>query len=316
MLIEMNNSIQYRNTFSMGTRLDVVLPGITDDIADAVCMQIKGELTRIEEKISIYNESSAFSLLNRNASVKPVKTDKEVFSLVNRLVNLSENTWGYFDFAMGMLPDLKNKSSDDTLQAEALQKLVHSMGVKNIVVDQEELSVYFKTDTLKIDSGGFGKGYGLDCVKKILDAWKIDSAFISFGESSILAYGNHPFGKAWQAGIQNIFEQSDSLFAFDLYNGALSVSGINPQNIKKYGGGHIVDPHTGVAVDAFRQTAVAGSSGLIAEVVSTALLCAPDDIRLPIMEQFPDYRAIVVDYDQSNKPSITFTFNTDDGRTN
>lgn len=300
----------------MGTRLDVVLPGISVDLADAVCMQIHAELDRIEEKISIYKESSGFAVLNREAVLHPVKTDEEMFSLIEKLIHLSDLTCGYFDFTIGKLSAMKITTSDNRLDTESLGKTVAAAGRHNIAVDKEKHTVFFNTENLKIDSGGFGKGYGLDHVKAILEAWKIESAFISFGESSILAMGNHPYGDAWKTGIQDIFDQDVSLFAFDLVNEAMSVSGINPQNNKKHGGGHIIDPHTGVAVDCFRQSAVAGQYGLVAEVVSTALICAPEHYRFTIMEQFPDYRAVVIDYDTSNKPNITFTFNTDDGRTN
>ena len=207
---------------------------------------------------------------------------------------------------------MKNSSETHHGEHDTLT-ILSEIGARNIVLDHDEMSVIFTSDKLKIDSGGFGKGYGLDNVKKILEAWKIGSAFISFGESSILALGDHPYGKAWKAGIQDIFSEISSLFVFNLTNDALSVSGINPKNKQKYGVGHIINPHTGLAVDCFRQSAVAGKSGLIAEVVSTAILSAPDENRHQIMEQFPEYRAIVIDYDQTNRPIITFTCNISDG---
>jgi FAD:protein FMN transferase len=299
----------------MGTRLDIVLPGISEDISDAVCMQIYSELDRIEEKISIYKESSGFSVLNREANLHPVKIDSELFTLINRLIQLSDLTAGYFDFTFGKFSELKTSSSDSGLHVEYIKNMVAAAGIQNILLDLDKHTVFFKTDYLKIDSGGFGKGYGLDNVKKILKAWKIESAFISFGESSILAFGKHPYGTSWKTGIQHILEQNVSLYTFNLVNESLSVSGINPQNIKKHGKGHIFDPHTGKNVYCFRQSAVAGSSGLIAEVISTALICAPEHYRLTIMEQFPEYRAVIIDYDKSNKPSITFTFNADERRT-
>lgn len=313
----MAENIVYRNAFSMGTRLDMVIPGISEEVGDSVCLQIRSELLRVEDKISIYKESSNFSELNRDAPLKPVKTDKEVFLLIHELIHLSEKTLGYFDFGMGKITEhnLKGYNQSETDGKTWLGKL-GSMGVKNIITDQQTMSVFFKSDSLKIDSGGFGKGYGLDCVKKVFESWKIDSAFISFGESSILAHGNHPYGNAWQTGLQNMFLQDESLFVFDLRNEALSVSGITPLNMKKYGGGHVMDPHTGIAMDAYRQAAVSGKSGLVSEVLSTALLCASQDHRPEIMDHFPEYKAIVVDYDQQNKPVITFSYNTKDGRTN
>ncbi len=312
----MTGAIVYRNAISMGTRLDVVLPEISEEIGDSIGLQIKYELKRIEDKISIYRESSNFSVLNRNAPLRPVKTDREIFLLIKELIGLSGRTLGYFDFGLGKLAEILKESGDIRSDQEALTGILSAMGVKNIVTDEATMTVSFKTDKIKLDSGGFGKGYGLDCVNKVLKSRNVDSAFISFGESSVLAYGNHPYGNAWKTGLQNIFVPDDSLFVFELSNEAMSVSGVTPQNIKKYGGGHIVDPHTGMPVNSFRQAAVAGSSGLVSEVVSTALLCATEESRYAIMQQFSDYRAVVIDYDDTNKPTITFSYNINNERSN
>ncbi len=311
--MKINDSVQYRNFYSMGTRIDIILPGIDDHIAESVCLQIKSELDRIEEKISHYKESSVVSYLNQKAHTEPIKTDPEIFLLINQLIGLSARTSGYFDFGLGFLSENMKHASETYHVVHDTMTTLSEIGARNIVLDHDENSVLFKSDKLKIDSGGFGKGYGLDTVKKILKALKIESAFISFGESSILALGDHPYGKSWKTGIQDIFSETSSLFVFTLANEALSVSGVNPKNKQKYGVGHIINPHTGIAIDCFRQSAVAGNNGLIAEVVSTAILCAPDESRHLIMEQFPEYRAIVIDYDQTNKPTITYTCNLNDG---
>lgn len=281
----------YRNLFSMGTRLDMVFPDCTEATADAFTCEISDVLDTLENKISIYRENSVFSRLNRQASSHACKTDPDTMALIRQLIYLSEKTLGYFDFSIGKM-------------AEGDYEPV----TQRFFFDSVEQTIAFTSDRTTLDSGGFGKGLGLDIIGKRLKKHGLLSAFISFGESSILAYGNHPFGKGWKTGIRNLFDEGESVIVFDLHNEVLSVSGVSRENLKKYGSGHVINPHNGKPVDRFCQAAVAGRSGLISEAISTALLCAAAEDRHAIMEGFPDYRALCIEYDSKNQPITTFSY--------
>jgi len=164
----MTGTVVYRNAFSMGTRLDIVLPGISEEVGNDLFLQIRAELNRLESKISIYKESSIFSDLNRNAFLRPVKTDREILSLISRLIGLSEKTLGYFDFGLGILANTYKENTISSIDQQTVTGILDNLGVRNIFIDQDSMTVSFKTDKLKLDSGGFGKGYGLDSIISLL----------------------------------------------------------------------------------------------------------------------------------------------------
>ncbi len=293
----------------MGTRFDVVLPEVDEETADNLLHGIQAELSRIEDKISIYREDSVFSLLNKEAFSSGVFAEPEVFALIDELISLSEKTFGYFDFTLGKIS--KHKNATEMAGESAGKDLPDSAasGVNQVVLDKDSRQIHFLSEGVSLDSGGFGKGYGLDQVSALLKSGKLRSAFVSFGESAILGFGKHPYGASWKTGICHLFNQSESVREFDLLNEVLSVSGNTPQNLRKYGRGHIINPKSKEPVEGFSQVAVAGKRGLVAEVISTAMACAPAEMREQIAANFPQYRIVIIDYDQLHIPHIEFTSN-------
>ncbi|MFP4367355.1 MAG: FAD:protein FMN transferase [Bacteroidales bacterium] len=302
------SSATYRNLFSMGTRMDIVLPETDDYFADQLLAVIKEQLQELEDRISIYNDTSVFSKLNREASSKPVIIDPDIFQMIEELAVLSEKTRCYFDFTIGKILELKrNKDTFYPGDGEQLKHLLEKTGIKFLKIDRENLSVKFKSPYISLDSGAFGKGAALDAIKTILNKKLVNTGFISFGESSILAIGSHPFGDSWKTGITNMFNPKENVYLLELKDEFMSVSGITPQNLKKYGTGHILNPKTAEPVNSFRQSAVAGKKGLVTEALSTALLCAPEVERDAIMDNFPGYKAVIIEYDASYKSKIVYS---------
>jgi FAD:protein FMN transferase len=299
------NTITYRNMFSMGTRLDIVFPGVEDEMADRVFLLIKEELNQIEDKISIYRDRSEFSLINQIAPQRTCSVSAEIFNMIGRLVDLSLKTLGYFDFTLGMIGK-EHKTNPDI---QSLNEFLTLPVDKRIQLDAQSQTVKFKGSYVKLDSGGFGKGLGLDMMKEVFERNKITTAFVNFGNSSVLGFGNHPYGDSWKTGIANIFLGNENVFAFDLKNTFMSVSGNTPQNLRKNKRGHIIHPRTGKPVEGLFQCAVSGENGLVTEVLSTALTCAPEHEWDSVMDNFPGYKAVFIEYDNHNKPNIIYTRN-------
>jgi len=101
----------------------------------------------------------------------------------------------------------------------------------------------------------------------------VGSAFVDFGNSSILGIGRHPYGPCWRVSLPDP-ATGNALAEFDLVDRALSVSGNTAAHTE-----HIVNPHTGLR-DASRQiVAVVADDPLDAEVVSTAWMIAGEPQR-------------------------------------
>lgn len=302
------SSATYRNLFSMGTRMDIVLPGTDDYFADQLLAVIKEKLKDLEDRISVYKDNSVFSKLNREAISKPIIIDPGIFHMIEELAGLSEKTRYYFDFTIGKILELKrNKEAVHPGDDEQIKYLLENTGSKFIKTHRENFSVEFGSPHISLDSGAFGKGAALDSIKMLLNEKMVNTGFISFGESSILALGSHPFGDSWKTGVTDMFKPEENVYVLELKDEFMSVSGISPQNLKKYGTGHVLNPRTAEPVSSFRQSVVAGKKGLVTEVLSTALLCAPEDERDAIMDNFPGYKAVIAEYDASYKSKIVYS---------
>jgi FAD:protein FMN transferase len=288
----------YRNISSMGTRMDVIIPGVDEEKGNKVFRQISDELERMENLLSIYRDDSALSVLNRNAFNRSYIVEKELFSLISQLKGLSRECLGFFDPAFRIS---KNKN----LGSEVFHTISGLSGMDNIILDQENSSIKFLSEKTKIDSGGFGKGYALEKIKNILIEENIYSGFISFGESSVIGIGTHPFGDCWKVSIPDLFSEK-SVGIIELKDNSLSVSGNTPGNRNKYPEGHIADPRSGKLVQSIGIICTSGPSAFISEILSTALFAAGNNGQTDIIKNFPGYSARrIMYYNEDKIPEIT-----------
>lgn len=132
----------------------------------------------------------------------------------------------------------------------------------------------------RLDFGGMAKGFLLRSFADRLAGSSVKSAFVDFGSSSILAVGTHPFGDCWKIGVRDPFG-GGILEEVELRDKAMSTSGNTPSY-----GSHIIDPRTGNPVSGRRQVVVIADDALDAEVLSTALMIADEDLRGSILSRF------------------------------
>ena len=290
----MENAITYRNLWAMGTRMDIVLPGQTEDLADEIFQMIRTEVNRLENILSIYRDDSDFSKINKNAFREEVFPEAGVFRILREMQNYSSLCLGYFDISMGLF------KTD-----EAFKYKPETMGMDKVIIDNERESIKFLSADVQLDSGAFGKGMALDSVKNILKNHRIYSAFISFGESSVLALGKHPHGDCWKIGIQDLYREGRNIFVFDIVDASVSTSGNSPQNLKKFTAGHLLNPKTGKGLIEMMQLCVVSESALEAEILSTALMFAGEDESIQILSSFKTAKAVRISYpEQGGEPEI------------
>lgn len=285
----------------MGTRLEIVLPGVDEEQADMFVSLIRKELSRIESIINNYREDSIFSRINELAFEKLVKTDPETLELVSNLIEYHHKAREYFDFTLWKLSAGKIRDEDK-------EEFISLDLDRKIVLDREDRAIRFLNRNVGLDSGSFGKGMALDSIKKIMNSNKIKNGFISFGGSSVLAQGNHPAGDHWPVGIRDFREENRNIHVFKMKDSILSTSGNNLNNRNRYPEGHIIDPRTGNKIDGLRQVSVYGESGLISEILSTALFIAPEEDIQSILENFEGYRAVIFSFGPGSDHTIIKEF--------
>ena len=280
----------------MGSRFNAVFPFYNQDICEHIFHLIQIEVLRIESKLSYFNPASEVYKINMTACKSFVKLDNELLSILETCMDYSEKTFGAYDITLR--PIIEYIEAFGGTSAPAGRSYLNQ-----IELDSVNKSIRFGCDKVKIDFGGFGKGYALEKIKSLLDNSPIENAFISFGESSIYAKGMHPCGDYWQVGIKNFYNAEDSLYTFKLSDNSISTSGNyyvddSGQLCSKV---NVINPLTGRAVDELSAVSIKSNSPLEAEILSTAFLVMEDEQNYKIMDRFKNIEAVKILYNE-NKP--------------
>ncbi len=290
----------------MATRFYVLLPGVDDGAGDELFQKIKGEVDRVESRLSRFVKESEITKINQNASQSDVKTDQEIFDILKACKYGWELTDRAFDITLR--PLMEYWKHPEKFAEENFQKIKESVGMQHVELDEENETVHFKNEIIDIDLGGFGKGYALERVKQMLENSSAKNAFISFGESSVLAMGEHPAGGAWKIGINNYKSPGNSIHEFELSNGSVSTSSnffLNDdgelQNHR-----HVINPETGNILEDFTAVSVSAASPILAEMLSTACLMLPEEKIHNLIKKYEDIEVIKINYEPDEPEVILF----------
>jgi thiamine biosynthesis lipoprotein len=294
----------YHNHFAaMGTRLDMIFCGHSRQEGHRLAEVISQELKRLEIMMSRFQENSPVWMVNQLAGKKSLSLDEELFNIFLTCKEYHELTGGLFDIALGSVMDLIRQGEYD--QSTFINHL-DSSGMQQLVLDPEKMTIRFRNEKVQVDFGGFGKGYALERIRKLLLSHEILNAFISFGESSVLALGNHPHGSGWKAGVNHQMITGKSLLSFDLQNESLSTSGITSGHRDHGRRGQILHPVRGLTDRKYHHISIKSSSALEAEVLSTALIPADESESKRILAGFHASKAVGIIYDLQAEATIEY----------
>lgn len=295
----------YRNGFyAMATRFYMLLPDMDSTTGDQLFQKIKGEVNRIESRLSRFIEKSEISKINQAAFYSEVETDDEIFEILEACKYGWELTDGAFDITLR--PLTKYWDNPDDYSENEYEKIIESVGLEYVELNVENKSVKFSNEITELDLGAFGKGFALEKVKQILENFSVKNAFISFGESSVLAIGEHPAGGSWKIGINNYKKPGNSIHEFEVSDGSVSTSSnfyLNDEG-ELVNHGHVINPDTGKIHEDFTAASVSASSPILAEMLSTACLLLPDEKIHDLLKKYEDIEVIKVDYEPV-EPEVT-----------
>ena len=281
----------------MGTRFSLVLPGIDAVVGESLAAGAEDEVRSHERLMSRYDPHSPVSEINRAPEGISVRPPRALWDILDCCSGHQRRTEGYFDVTQGAIVDLWRRSPDGPAAADLAQARSAS-GSSGLFLDPNSRSVVVRRQGLQLDLGAVGKGIALDAVTTELRRRGVRCAFLSFGESSIATIGCHPSGQPWPVGVADLFDPSRALHCFPLSDRSLSTSGNRVGQATSHG--HTVRPADGVPITGYRTLSVAASSALESEVISTALLAAPEDARSRIAAAYPGASAIEFSYEQTH----------------
>ncbi|HBC05319.1 MAG TPA: FAD:protein FMN transferase [Aequorivita sp.] len=282
----------------MGSRFEITVIAKNSTEANNYIDMAVGEISRIEKLISSWDPASQTSEINRNAGIKPVKVDEELFTLIGRSVEISKLTDGAFDISFASMDKIWkfDGSMTEMPSEEAIKQSVEKVGYQNIILDPENFTVFLKLEGMKIGFGAIGKGYAADKAKILLMERGVDAGIIN-ASGDMNSWGNQPDGEFWKVAITNPMDKNKAFALLPLNENAVVTSG----NYEKYVTfnetryTHIIDPRTGYPATGIISATVFAPKAEIADALATSIFVMGREVGIDFINQLPKIECIIID---------------------
>ena len=320
-------SSKHESFFSMTAKAELVVSDdFSSDEAKAKCntfFQVVGaKLYEIEKYISATVKDSDIHKFNEAAQGARIEISRITYEVLSEAKYVYELSDGYYNPALyynveayGFAGDNEKPTTKDELPSDnAIAKyteLASHFNELKLENNGEEDKYYVtkplyvvevdgETLTMKLDLGGIGKGYAVDCVDKLFDEYGYKYGYFNFATSSMLVK-NH-----YKNGSYNLSLTDPRSPSYGTYLSTavrcekLSSSGDNEQRYIIDGTRycHIISPKTGKPVQTGIMSAtVIGGSAASADALTTAIMAMEKD------------RAIEFIRDKLTDKKVCFTFN-------
>ena len=261
---------------AMATRFELVLPGENVPRLRAAGEEALEEISRLEDRLSLYRPSSEIAHINARAAEAPVRVSPEVFHLLAQALQWGEAMEGAFDVTIGPLVRCWGFMGDSgSLPAEnEIENARRLVGQRKVHLDAEELTVKFEEPGMMIDLGAIGKGYAIDqAILRLLEAG-VENALLHGGTSTVFAMGSPGEGKKWIVAIPHPIRSDEILQSVALHNESLSLSAVWGRSFEHENRtyGHVIDPRSGQPVNHALMSALVLKPATETDALSTALL--------------------------------------------
>ncbi|MGH1386998.1 FAD:protein FMN transferase [Kordia sp.] len=282
----------------MGSRFDITVTANTKKEANNYIDLAVAEMSRIEKLISSWDKNSQTSLINKNAGIKAVKVDQELFDLIQRAIQISKLTNGAFDISYASMDRIwKFDGSMTTMPpAEIIKKSVSKVGYQNIIINAENQTVFLKLKGMKIGFGAIGKGYAADKAKALLKQKGVVSGIVN-ASGDLNTWGTQQNGEHWKVAIKNPLNKNKVFALLPIYESAVVTSGNYEKyvmfNDKRYT--HIIDPRTGYPSQGIVSVSVFASSAELADALATSIFVMGKEVGLDFINQLKGVECIIVD---------------------
>ncbi|MCI5580675.1 MAG: FAD:protein FMN transferase [Phocaeicola plebeius] len=285
---------------------------ITYQSAENLKEDIEAELQKVDHSLSPFNPNSVITHINDNTDLTPDSLFLDVFRLAKEV---SAVTHGAFDITVAPLVNawgfgFKSGSSIDPAHIDSLRQRVG--------IDKVELApdgtLHKQDPNIQLDCSAIAKGYGVDCVARLLDRKGVRNYMIDIG-GEVVVKGKNPQQHPWHIGVNKPID--DSLSVNQELQTILSITDVgmatsgNYRNFyyrdgKKYA--HTIDPRTGYPVqhNILSSTVIAADCAT-ADAYATSFMVLGLDSSKAICEQHPELEAYFIYSRPDSTNGIYFT---------
>lgn len=285
----------------MGNRFELTVVATNERWANTKIDAGIAEIQRIEKLFTTFSDDSETNLINSNAGIMPVKVSPETFNLIKRSLRISEVTQGAFDITYGSI-DKRLWNFDQTMTAlpdqETARQMVRLINYRNVILDDENCTVFLKEKGMRIGFGGIGKGYAAERAKQVMKEQGVQSGVVN-ASGDLTAWGLQPDGNPWTVGIANPDSSHDVFSYINITGLAVATSGNYEKfvtiNGRRYS--HTINPLTGLPVTGIKSVTIITTNEEIADAMATPVMIMGVRAGLDLIDQMRDIEAVIIDDD-------------------
>ncbi|MEW5816332.1 MAG: FAD:protein FMN transferase [Spirochaetota bacterium] len=264
---------EVKTEFLLGTTCTIKL---YDRTTSAVFEKAFARIREIESEMSVTDERSELSAVNRAAGSAPVPVSEDTFFVCSKAYEYSLKSGGAFDISIGPIVTLWGIGTEHARVPvpDEIRQRLSKVDYRKIVLNEKEGTLFLKEKGMGLDVGGIAKGFAADEVVKVLKADGINRGIIDLG-GNIYAFGKKSPKQSWRIGIQEPGKERGSYIGIvEVENTSVVSSGNYERFFIKDGVRyhHILDPKTGYPVqNGLTDVTIISRSSIEADALSTAV---------------------------------------------
>lgn len=281
--------------FTQGTTYHI---SYSPDVVFAADSLVEDLLYRIDTSLSVYNQGSVISKINRNETSLPDSLFKIVF---NRSKEIYKVTGGAFDVSGAPLFDAWGFGfkKRDSVTPAMIDSILAFVGMDKISISDGKV---VKSDNrVSVNFNAIAQGFTSDFIAKEFDRIGIKNYMIEVG-GEIFCKGFNSKGKPWRVGIDrpnegNLLPGEDLQEILELSGKGLATSG----NYRKYYESqgvkysHTIDPSTGYPVrHSLLSATVVANDAMTADAMATFFMVAGLERSKEFLASNPGIEAYLV----------------------
>jgi FAD:protein FMN transferase len=258
----------------MGSRFEITAVSENGNQANAAIDSAIEEIKRLERLISSWDANSQTSAINKNAGIKPVKVDRELYDLIYRSKKISKLTNGVFDISFASIDkiwkfDGSMKQIPSRIETDNSIKLIN---YQNIILNSDSTTVFLKDKNMKIGFGAIGKGYAANKAKQLMQTMGIENGVVN-ASGDLISWGNQTDGQEWSIAITDPKDKTKTIGWLNISNQAVVTSG-NYEKFVEFDGirySHIINPKTGMPATGTKSVTVICPDAELADALATSV---------------------------------------------
>jgi thiamine biosynthesis lipoprotein len=269
-----------RWSWAMGQTVHLQLYAASEAAGYEAAQAALAELRRVESALSLFDDSSDLTELNRHAGRGPLAVGPDLVAVLEAAVRLERRTGTAFDPAVEPLMRAWGFHAPRTSEPTAAELSEARAAVRAARIELRGRQAALPSASTRLDLGGIGVGYGLDRAADVLRQFGVSRALLDVS-GDCLAMGAPPGESGWLVAVADPGRPGAVIATTRLRDEALATSS-NLVSVVRYGRavrGHVMDPASGFPATGCTQATVVARTGIEADALSTAMLVSPRRFR-------------------------------------